>query len=221
MNKRLHFDAPSALARLREGNQRFVHNVRSVDSTLSHSARRGLVEAHDPIAIVLSCSDSRAPAELVFDQGLGDLFVVRVAGNVVDAVVTGSVEFAVERLGTALIVVMGHSNCGVIAATFDEVSKGSAGDRRSDERERSGSPGLDEIIDFVRPAMVRAHRSSEHATRAEILAEATRHNVRTAVDRLRNTASIGARVSGGQVSVVGAEYSLETGQVEFFDDARR
>src|SRR3954452_21838791 len=112
--------ARDALQRLHEGNQRYVNNVRSVDSMLSHS-RRGDMGLQSPFAIVLGCSDSRAPAEIVFDQGLGDLFVIRVAGNIVAPSQIGSVEFAAERFGTRLVVVMGHTNCGAIQAAVESL----------------------------------------------------------------------------------------------------
>src|SRR5579871_2329489 len=113
--------AREALDRLIEGNRRYVQNVRSVDSLMTHS-RRDLT-TQSPIAIVLGCSDSRAPAELVFDQGLGDLFVIRVAGNIVAPSQVGSVEFAAERFGTRLVVVMGHTNCGAIAAAVEAINQ--------------------------------------------------------------------------------------------------
>src|SRR3954466_4109768 len=119
--ERPHVPAQEALARLREGNQRYVHNVRSVDSMVSHSRRADLT-LQSPFAIVLGCSDSRAPAEIVFDQGLGDLFVIRVAGNIVAPSQIGSVEFAAERFGTRLVVVMGHTQCGAIDAAIEVLS---------------------------------------------------------------------------------------------------
>src|SRR4051812_46524106 len=121
MSDRPSLSAHDALARLREGNQRYVQNVRSVDSMLSHSRRADLV-LQSPVAIVLGCSDSRAPAEIVFDQGLGDLFVIRVAGNIVAPSQVGSVEFAAERFGTRLVVVMGHTQCGAIEAAIEAVT---------------------------------------------------------------------------------------------------
>src|ERR1700747_3015578 len=113
--------AREALARLRAGNDRYVQNVRSVDSMIRHS-RRGDLGVQSPFAIVLGCSDSRAPAEIVFDQGLGDLFVIRVAGNIVAPSQIGSVEFAAERFGTRLVVVMGHTGCGAIDAAIEAVT---------------------------------------------------------------------------------------------------
>lgn len=203
--------ALEALRRLRDGNRRFVQNVRSVESLLSQSARRSLVDAQAPFAVVLSCSDSRAPAELVFDQGLGDLFVVRVAGNVVAPSLVGSVEFAVTSFRTELVVVMGHTHCGVIAATVDGLVGGSA-----------LSANISDIIDRVRSAIEPVIRPltaiPDAVERASLLAAATRANVRASADQLRRGSTLLAElVARGRLVVVGAEYSLETGEVDFFD----
>src|SRR5678815_2380669 len=133
--------AREAIFRLVEGNRRYAQNVRSVDSMLGHSRRD--LEAQRPFAIILGCSDSRAPAEIVFDQGLGDLFVIRVAGNIVAPSQVGSVEFAAERFGTRLVVVMGHSQCGAILATLDQLQR----------PVESQSPNLRSIVDRVRPSV--------------------------------------------------------------------
>lgn len=202
-----------AFRRLRDGNRRFVQNVRSVDSLLSQSARRSLVDAQAPIAVVLSCSDSRAPAELVFDQGLGDLFVVRVAGNVIAPSLVGSVEFAAASFGTELIVVMGHTHCGVIAATVDGLVAGKA-----------FSDNIRDIVERVRPAIEHVVRRGssipDPVERASLLAAATRANVRASTDHLRHESKLLADLAhDGRLVVVGAEYSLETGAVDFFDGA--
>ncbi len=202
--------AAEALRRLREGNGRFVQNVRSVDSLLSQAARRSLVTAQVPVAIVLSCSDSRAPAELVFDQGLGDLFVVRVAGNVVAPVLVGSVEFAAATFGTELVVVMGHSHCGAIATTVDGIAAGKA-----------VSDNVRDIVGRIQPAIegvMRAALAQPGSDRAALLAAATRANVRASADQLRCGSEIlRDLIARGKLLVVGAEYSLESGVVEFFD----
>ncbi|MBS2014042.1 MAG: carbonic anhydrase [Deltaproteobacteria bacterium] len=201
--------ALAALARLREGNGRFVQNVRSVDSMLSQAARRSLVLSQTPIAVILSCSDSRAPAELVFDQGLGDLFVVRVAGNIVAPSLVGSVEFAAVSFGTELVVVMGHSHCGAIAATVDGIASHHA------------SKSLSDIVDRIRPAIadvVGAAMAKVPVDRAALLAAATRANVRASAAQLRSCSELlAARIAERRLLVVGAEYSLETGEVDFFD----
>lgn len=202
--------ATEALQRLREGNRRFVQNVRSVDSLLSQSARSSLVAAQAPVAIVLACSDSRAPAELVFDQGLGDLFVVRVAGNIVAPSLVGNVEFAAATFGTELVVVMGHTHCGVIAATVDGIPVG-----------RPVSDNILDLINRVRPAIdevVRAALLPPNMDRDTLLAAATRANVRASAEQLRRGSKLLSDLaSRGRLVVVGAEYSLETGEVDFFD----
>src|SRR5262245_33217240 len=135
--------ALDALARLREGNLRVVKNQTSAAVTLSPARRAALVEGQEPFAIVLGCSDSRVPAELVFDQGLGDLFVIRVAGNIVAPSQVGSVEFAASRFGTRLVVVMGHSQCGAVMATLEEVLG----------RTTHHSKNLRSIVNRVRPSV--------------------------------------------------------------------
>src|SRR5207248_50827 len=125
------------------GNLRFVSNTRAPDEFLSRARRLELTQSQAPFAIVLGCSDSRVPAEIVFDQGLGDLFVIRVAGNIVAPSQVGSVEFAAERYGTRLVVVLGHSQCGAILATLEELQ------RSSDHQSRN----LRAIVDRVRPSV--------------------------------------------------------------------
>lgn len=198
--------ATDALDRLRAGNDRFVRNA----STLNLAAldRTALAAGQAPFAIIVGCSDSRVPAELVFDQGLGDLFVIRVAGNIIAPSQIGSVEFAAEKLGTRLVVVMGHSHCGAVAATLDAVMSGNDGDSRN----------IRSIIDRVRCAVEIAREASPVADRSTLLHNATRANVRIACNQLRHGSDILERlVDGGGLMVVGAEYAIETGTVEFFD----
>ena len=200
-----------ALDRLREGNRRFLSNV-GRDSVIASEARRhDLPQDHNPFAIILGCSDARVPAEIVFDQGLGDLFVIRVAGNIVAPSQVGSVEFAAERFGTRLVVVLGHSQCGAVLATIEELRRPTEGQ----------SPNLRSIVDRVRPAieplMETARRDEDPALLEH---RAVRANIRAAVDQLRH----GSRLLEGLIEteglrVVGAEYSLETGAVEFFEGA--
>ena len=132
--------AEEALKRLQEGNARFVAGVRSLEALTSHTRRTELLNGHSPVAIVLGCSDARVPAELVFDQGLGDLFVIRVAGNIVSPSQVGSVEFAAERFGTQLVVVLGHTQCGAVTATLEQI-----------RQQTSDSPNLRSIVDRIRP----------------------------------------------------------------------
>lgn len=193
-----------ALERLREGNARFVRELRSLDAFGGRVRREALVAGQSPFAIILSCSDSRAPSELVFDCGLGDLFVVRVAGNVVAPSLVGSIEFAAATFGTRLVVVMGHTHCGAIAATLDVVQGATP-----------PSPNLRDLVDRIAPAV----RSVPHgAARADVLRDATRANIRSSVDKLRHgSAILEQRVLDGRLVVVGAEYALDTGEVGFFD----
>lgn len=199
--------AKEALERLREGNRRFVADKHGGSG--DYGARRNeLLEGQEPFAIVLGCSDSRVPAEIVFDQGLGDLFVIRVAGNVVSPSQVGSVEFAADRFGTRLVVVMGHSCCGAVSATVDEM------DQPSERR----SPNLRSIVDRIRPAVAGLMEGRSFDDRDSLIRAAVRANVRASVAHLRHGSQIleELMVSDGLV-VVGAEYSLETGVVEFFD----
>lgn len=200
--------APEALERLREGNRRFVSDVRSRDSIASQARRSALAAGQEPFAIILGCADSRVPAEIVFDQGLGDLFVIRVAGNIVVPSQIGSVEFAAERYGTRLVVVLGHSRCGAVLATLEEL-------RRPTE---SQSRNLRSIVDRVRPS-VEALLATQRDHDAEALVrDAVRANVRVSASQLRHGSDVLEQLILSQgLVVVGAEYSLETGVVDFFD----
>jgi carbonic anhydrase len=198
--------ALEALDRLRAGNARFASNVISIDSLARQLDRGALKRAQAPIAIVLGCSDSRAPAELVFDQGLGELFVIRVAGNVVSPSQVGSVEFAAERYGVRLVVVMGHTLCGAVDATIDAV----------EQPQGTASEGLMSIVERVRPA-VEAARLAGTTDRAAVARAAIRINVKMAVEHLRHGSPLLERLLTREgLMVIGAEYDLETGKVEFF-----
>jgi carbonic anhydrase len=201
--------ALEAVARLRDGNRRFTSNVRSLDALLSHTKRAEHASSRQqPIAIVLGCSDSRVPAEIVFDQGLGDLFVIRVAGNIVAPSQVGSVEFAAERFGTRLVVVMGHTGCSAILSTLEHIEN-TAG---------ASSRNLRSIVDRVRPAIEPLMKTELAEDRAALLREATRANVRVAADHLRHGSQLlEQRILDDGLRVVGAEYNLETGEVDFFD----
>ncbi|MGH8167401.1 MAG: carbonic anhydrase [Woeseiaceae bacterium] len=200
--------ANEALQRLREGNDRFVSNVRSDESRYDQSRREALANAQQPFAIVLGCSDARVPAELVFDQGLGDLFVIRVAGNIVAPSQIGSIEFAATRFGTRLVVVLGHSKCGAILATLDEL-------RQPAENQ---SPNLISIVSRVRPSVESLLATDLRHDTGALVQEAVRANVRASVRQLRHGPEILEQlIEREELRVVGAEYSLETGQVDFFD----
>ncbi|MCA9919385.1 MAG: hypothetical protein KC445_15605, partial [Anaerolineales bacterium] len=170
--------------------------------------RNALVHGQSPFAIILGCSDSRVPAELIFDQGLGDLFVIRVAGNIVAPSHIGSVEYAAEMFGTRLVVVMGHSSCGAVLATLDEL------ERPSENR----SPNLRAIVDYIRPSVEELLHTDLRHDRDALVHHAVRANVRTSVNRLRHGSQILEELSiNDGLLVVGAEYNLATGKVEFFD----
>ncbi len=200
--------AQEALERLQAGNQRFVSGVQSL-STLSSRARRSdLVAGQAPFAIILGCSDSRVPAEIVFDQGLGDLFVIRVAGNIIAPSLVGSVEFAADKFGTRLVVVLGHSNCGAIQATLEELERPSA----------HRSPNLHSIVDRIRPSIQSLLETELKHNPDELFRQAVRANIRTSANHLRHGSRILEKLIAREgLLVVGAEYSLETGIVDFFD----
>jgi carbonic anhydrase len=200
--------ARDALDRLREGNRRFASDMRSAESLSSLTRRAELVTGQQPFAIVLGCSDSRVPAEIVFDQGLGDLFVIRVAGNIVAPSQIGSVEFAADRFGTRLVVVLGHSQCGVVLATLQELQ------RPDDAHSRS----LRSIVDRVRPSVESLLGSGLAGDPDRLVREAVRANVRVSANQLRHGSEILERlIERDGLQVVGAEYSLESGVVHFFD----
>jgi len=200
--------AREALERLREGNGRFVSGVRSIDSLTSHSRRGDFVEGQEPFAVILGCSDSRVPVEFVFDQGLGDLFVIRVAGNVVARSQIGSIEFAAERFGTRLVVVMGHTRCGAVQATLEEL-------QRPTEKQ---SRNLASIVDRIRPAVEELLAGDPTPDPGTLAKRAVRANVRLSANTLRHGSETLERlIEKDGLQVVGAEYSLETGVVDFFD----
>ncbi|HVY64566.1 MAG TPA: carbonic anhydrase [Gammaproteobacteria bacterium] len=199
--------ARQALTLLKEGNKRFV--AERGRAPVGQTRREALTESQEPFAIVLGCSDSRVPAEIVFDQGLGDLFVIRVAGNIVAPSQIGSVEFAAERFHTRLVVVLGHSGCGAIIATLDEL-------RRPREKQ---SRNLHAIVDRVRPSVEPLLATELRHNPPALIRDAVRANVRASASHLRHGSDILEQaIARDGLLVVGAEYSLETGIVEFFDD---
>lgn len=201
--------ADDALLKLREGNRRFVAGEIDAESMASRAHQAGMSGGQSPFAIILACSDSRVPVELVFDQGFGDLFVIRVAGNIVAPSQIGSIEFAASQFGTRLVVVLGHSNCGAVIATLKELAL----------QQTHRSPNLRAIVDRVRPAiepLLEAHRDSDADT---LTGAAVRANVLASVERLTHGSLILEQlIEAGKLTVVGAEYSIETGKVEFFED---
>ncbi|MCZ6831416.1 MAG: carbonic anhydrase [Gammaproteobacteria bacterium] len=201
-------NAQEALDRLVTGNRRFVSGMRNSAHLTSPSRRSELAEEQKPFAIVLGCSDSRVPAEIVFDQGLGNLFVIRVAGNVVAPSQIGSVEFAAELYGTRLVVVMGHSRCGAILATIDEL----------EHQQQHPSKNLRSIVGRVRPAIEPLMATPLARDHDALVREAVRANVRASVKQLRYGSEILEElIQQDRLLIVGAEYSLETGVVDFLD----
>ena len=200
--------AQEALERLLEGNRRFVAGVR--DEAASQARRADLVAGQEPFAIILGCSDSRVPAELVFDQGLGDLFVIRVAGNIVAPSQIGSVEFAAEQFHTRLVVILGHSQCGAVTATLEELRHPS---------DSTHSRNLRSIVGRIQPAvqgLLAEFAADEHA----LMHEACRANVRASANQLRHGSEIIEKLCAEEgLLIVGAEYSLETGVVDVFEEA--
>ena len=202
--------ADEALQRLREGNLRFISESRNGDDRAGESRRRKVAVAQNPFAIILGCSDSRVPAEIVFDQGLGDLFVIRVAGNIIAPSLVGSVEFAAARFGTPLVVVLGHTQCGAIAATVEELTQPGG----------PQSPNLLSIVNRVRPAVEPLMATNLRHDLTALRREAVRANIRISASHLRHGSDLlEDLIEKNGFRVVGAEYSLETGVVDFFDAA--
>jgi carbonic anhydrase len=202
--------AREALQRLRDGNHRFVNDIRSPEPVASPRRRAELAAGQEPFAAILGCSDSRVPVEIIFDQGLGDLFVIRVGGNIVAPSQIGSVEFAAERYKTRLVVVLGHSQCGVIQATLEHLQG------PTERRSRN----VDSIVNRVRPSIEGLFETNLRYDKDALIHHAVRANVRASAGHLRH----GSRVIEQLIQtegllVVGAEYSLETGVVDFFDGA--
>lgn len=201
--------AQEALQLLKDGNARFVENLKNPNTSVTTQV---LPTEHNPFAIILGCSDARVPAEMVFDQGLGDLFVIRVAGNVVAPSQIGSVEFATEKFGTKLVVVLGHSHCGAVTACVETLIN----------PDQYFSPNLRSIVDRIRPSLYNLHEiytaNGDDVDADELIARGIRANVRMSVSQLKHgSRSLEDLVDSGQLLIVGANYDLETGVVKFFD----
>jgi carbonic anhydrase len=200
--------AIEALQRLREGNARFVAGESLRDKMSGESRRRKLTEQQTPFAVILGCSDSRVPVEIVFDQGLGDLFVIRVAGNIIAPSLVGSVEFAAEKFGTRLVIVLGHSQCGAVQATLQELQR----------PRQLQSPNLLSIVERVRPAIEELTLTDLRNDPEALMCHAVRANIRASASHLRHGSALIERlIQDDGLLVVGAEYSLETGTVDFFE----
>lgn len=198
--------ADEALDRLKQGNREFVTQVRTSDTLTGSQAE--LVQQQQPFAIILGCSDARVPAEIVFDQGLGDLFVIRVAGNIVAPSQIGSIEFAAAQFGTRLVVVLGHTQCGAIQATLDEL-------QRPTENQ---SPNLRSIVKRVRPSVTPLLKTDLRHDRDALARAAVRANVERSVRQLRRGSDLlEDLIQNDGLRVVGAEYAVETGEVTFYD----
>ena len=202
--------AAEALERLKQGNKEFASGqpAKAKDPSLTLVQRATLAQEQNPFAIILGCSDSRVPAEIIFNQGLGDLFVIRVAGNIVAPSQVGSVEFAAERYDAPLVVVLGHSKCGAIQATIEALHNPSS----------KSSSNLMSIVNRVRPSVeILMHTDLRHDL-DKLSKVAVRANVQVSVNQLRHgSAVLENLIAKGELKVVGAEYSLDTGEVEFFN----
>jgi len=200
--------ARDALDLLQKGNRRFTSEISSRDGFSSRLRRIETASGQRPFAAILGCSDSRVPVEIVFDQGLGDLFVIRVAGNIVAPSQIGIVEFAAEQYGTRLVVVLGHTQCGAIGATLEQLQR----------PKENQSHNLHSIVDLIRPSVEGLLATNLRHDLTALAREAVRANIRASVRNLRRgSAIIQQLIQQAELMVVGAEYSLETGAVDFFD----
>ena len=200
-----------ALELLKEGNARYVDSLTNPDPTMQR--RPELISDQDPLAIILGCSDARVPVEIVFDQGLGDLFVIRVAGNVVAPSQIGSVEFAADQFGTKLVVVLGHSHCGAVTACVEALIN----------PEQNYTPNLQSIVDRIRPSVYNLHElataTGQDVDADELLDRSISANVRMSVSQLKHgSRALEDLTTSGKLLIVGAEYDLETGKVRFLED---
>jgi carbonic anhydrase len=200
--------ALKALERLREGNHRFLTGNQSRDTSMSRIQRMESLAGQQPFAVILGCSDSRVPVETVFDQSFGDLLVIRVAGNIVAPSQIGSIEFATERFGTRLVVVLGHTHCGAVEATLEELQRPTA----------SQSRNLHSIVQRIQPAVEGLLATDLKRDFNALTRQAIRANVRISVDHLRHGSDVLEELAEKDgLLIVGAEYALESGVVDFFD----
>ncbi len=202
-------EALSVLERLKMGNERYVASLANAEAS---STVPVLTHEHNPMAVILGCSDARVPVEIVFDQGLGDLFVIRVAGNVVAPSQIGSVEFAVEKFDTKLVVVLGHSHCGAVTACVEALIS----------PDQYYTPNLQSIVDRIRPSVYNLHEIASASERDidmhEFIDRAIRANVRMSVSQLKHGSRfLEDMVNSGELMIVGAEYDLATGKVHFLE----
>lgn len=199
--------AAAALDRLREGNRRFAGGAAARAAQEVRPA--DIAGRQRPFAIIHGCSDSRVPAEIIFDQGLGDLFVIRVAGNVVAPSQIGSVEFAATAFGTELVVVLGHTDCGLVISAVEELRNPAV----------SPSRNFRSIVDLVRPSVETSLKAPGVDDHDALVRLAVRENIRRSVQQLRRGSDVLEQlIDRGRLQIVGAEYALKTGTVEFLAD---
>ena len=195
-----------ALKKLVDGNKRYVEAIAGNAELSTPTNRQDVAAGQKPFAIIVGCSDSRVPAELVFHQGLGDLFVIRVAGNIVAPSQIGSVEFACQNFGTQLVVVLGHSHCGAVKATVEALTSG----------KNDFSPNVASIVDRVTPAVRPVVEGQQFSDQDDLVHQAMRANVEQSVNELQTRSSILQQMAErGDIKIIGAEYSIETGLVDF------
>ncbi|GJM42911.1 MAG: carbonic anhydrase [Ardenticatenaceae bacterium] len=195
-----------ALRRLQDGNGRFLAETQN--RHVSQTQREALTTGQAPFAVILSCADSRVPPEIIFDQGLGDLFVIRVAGNVITPEVVGSVEFAIHVLGSRLVVVQGHTDCGAIKTTLAEMATPTP----------TLSPNLQSLVDRIRPSITPLLEKIDLSDPQTLMPQAIQANVHQSVTQLKQNSDIVQNlIQTDDLQIIGAEYSLATGQVTFYD----
>lgn len=192
--------ANQAIARLEQGNRRCIDGQSLHAHDLAKWRERFLVK-QKPFATVLGCSDSRVPPELLFDQGFGDLFVIRVAGNIVDPDVIGSIQYAVEHLDNKLLVVLGHQNCGAVTAALAPPGE-----------TKNEPPELQKLLNRIRPAVKSVDRTKD---RKSLIAAAVEANVRASVKQLRQVPSIATAIEKHNVAIVGAVHYIDSGETRF------
>ena len=203
-----------ALQKLMDGNKNYVENKLTIAAMSDAATRTSLAKSQKPYAIILTCSDSRVPPEIVFDKGLGEIFVVRVAGNIPDPVVLGSIEYAVEHLGSTLIMVLGHERCGAVTATVD--SKGKS----------TGSPNIDAIVKLIKPSVKLAAKDCDACKGEKKCAETKKNefvecvidaNAKTvAADLTKKSMILKHLVEEKKIRIVAAKYDLDDGMVTLF-----
>lgn len=187
-----------ALQLLEDGNKRFTTGNPAVKDIGKARRDELLSKGQKPFAIIVTCSDSRVPPELIFDQALGDLFVIRTAGNIVDSIAVGSIEYGVEHLGSPLLVILGHSNCGAVKATVDG----------------GEAPGcIAAIVAKITPSVQKAKAAG--AAGNELYESSTLENIKATINEIMESHIVQHFIKDGKLTVIGAKYHLDSGEVEF------